>query len=103
MTPVPSIQGFSEHELAAVGMVIQVQPVIDLTPFSCALCDCRSRFPRVDTADHDVHAVQSSSSVEPLGNALPIQAPKPIQPVGENHRFIETQDVRMPAMPDADR
>ena len=94
VSPVSSIQRLPKHKLTAVGVVAQIQPVIDFTPILCALCNGRARFPSVNTADHDVHAVQPSFGIQALGNAFPVQAPEQIQAVGENHRFIET-DLRL--------
>jgi hypothetical protein len=94
VSPVPSIQGFTQNELPSVGIVAQVQPIIDFTPFLRALRDGGSRFPSVDTADHHVYAIQPSFRIQPLWNTLPIQPPEEIQPVRENHRFIET-DLRL--------
>jgi len=88
--PVPSIQWFSQHKLTAVRIVAEVQPVIDFAPILCALCNGRARLASVDTADHDVYAIESAFRIQPLWNTLPIQTPEEIQPVGENHRFIET-------------
>ena len=60
MSPVPAIQRFSEDKLTAIRIVAQVQPVIDLAPILRAPRDGGSRFPSVDTADHDVYAIQPS-------------------------------------------
>ena len=48
---VPSIQRLPKHKLTAVGVVAQIQPVIDFTPVLCALCNGCASFPSVDTAD----------------------------------------------------
>src|SRR5216684_1885660 len=94
VSPVPSIQGFTQNELTSVGIVAQIQPIIDFTPILCALCDGGSRQTSVDAPNDKIHAVQPSFRIQPLWNTLPIQTPEEIQAVGENHRFIET-DLRL--------
>lgn len=61
VTPVPSIQGFSEDKLWSIRVVAQVQPVIDFAPILCTSCDCRTRFPRVDTPDYAIRPFHSST------------------------------------------
>jgi hypothetical protein len=62
VSPVPSIQRLPKHKLTAAGVVAQIQPVIDFTPVLCALCNGCARFPSVDTADYDVHAIEPCQS-----------------------------------------
>lgn len=84
----------SEHELTAIGVVAQVQPVGDLAPIFCALGDGCSRRAGVDAPDHNVHAIEPPFSIQALRNPLPVHAPEKIQTVGENDRFVET-DLRL--------
>jgi hypothetical protein len=89
-SPVPAIQRLPEHKLSAVGVIAQVQPVVDFTPVLGALCDGRARRPRVDTTDHDVHSVQSAVRIQALRNAPPVQAPEQIQAIGEDDGLVKT-------------
>src|SRR6266567_4759437 len=92
--PIPSIQWFSQHKLSTVGVIAQVQPVIHLTPVFDAFGDRSSCGPCVDAADDNIHTRHFSLWIEPLRNSFPVESPEQIQPVGENHRFIQT-DLRL--------
>src|SRR5208282_1594628 len=54
-----------------------------------ALGDCRASLPRIDAADHDVNTIQPAFRIKLLGNPGPVQAPKQIEPVGEDDRFVK--------------
>ena len=66
MPPVPAIQGFTEDKLAACGVIAEVHPIVDFAPILSALCDGRSRFPRIDTTNDNIHAVQPAFEVQYL-------------------------------------
>jgi hypothetical protein len=66
LLPVASIQGFTQNKLTSVGIVAQVQPIIDFTPIPCALCDCRAR---PTLAAFSVHKEQGNAIVI---NELPV-------------------------------
>src|SRR5581483_4414636 len=63
MPSVPSIQRLSEHKLAAVRVVAEVQPVIHFTPILGTFRDRCPRFLRVYAADDDVHSVEPAFRV----------------------------------------
>jgi hypothetical protein len=76
--PIPSIQRFSKDKLPAIGVVAKVQPIINFAPVFGAFSNRCSRFPRIDTPDHNIHTIQPSFGVEPFRNSLPVEAPEQI-------------------------
>ena len=90
MPSVPSIQRFSQNELSAIGVVAQVQPVVDFTPTLRALRDRCSRFPGIHTPDHNIHPVQSSFGVEPF------RIPSQSRPQNRFNRLARTTDLYRP-------
>ncbi len=90
MPPVSAIQRLPEHELTAVSVIAQIQPVIDFTPILGALCDSCAGRSRVDAPDHDVHAVKPAFRIKPLWDSLPVKAPEKVQTVGEDNRLAES-------------
>ena len=87
-TPVHPIPWLTEHELSACRMVPEIQPVVNRVSVSAGFFGNQlSRAAIVDTADHNIDAVQASSGAKMVRYSVPIQVPEEIEARRENHRF----------------
>jgi hypothetical protein len=87
-TPVHPIPWLTEHELSACRVVPEIQPIVNRASLSgCFLGNQLSRAATVDTADHNIDAVQASSGAKMVRYCVPTQVPEEIETRRENHRF----------------
>jgi hypothetical protein len=129
MASIPSVQRFSQHKLSTVGVITEIQPVVDFAPIFGALSNRCSPFPRIHAPDHNIHSVQPSFGVEPFRNSSQSRPQNRLsrltrttdlyRPISDWLKGCCTQfvgeltldrakcpgsllDVRMPGVPDAD-
>jgi hypothetical protein len=87
-TLVHPIPWLTEHELSACRVVPEIQPVVNRASLSaCFIGNQLSRATTVDTADHNIDAVQARSSAKMVRYSVPIQVPEEIETGCEDHRF----------------
>jgi hypothetical protein len=69
-------------------VVPEIQPIVNRASLSgCFLGNQLSRAATVDTADHNIDAVQACSGTKMVRYAVPIQVPEEIETGCQNHRF----------------
>ena len=87
VSPIPSVQWFSKYKLSTVGVVAKVKPVVHFTPILRAFSNRCSRFPRIDTPDHNIHPIQFSVGSSRSG--IPSQS----RPQNRFNRLARTTDL----------
>jgi hypothetical protein len=87
-TPVHPIPWLTQHQLSACRVVPEIQPVVNRASLSaCFFGDQLSRAATVDTADHNIDAVQARSGAEMVRCSVPIHVPEEIETGCEDHAF----------------
>jgi len=91
LAPVDLVQRLAKDELAAVWVISEIKPVINLAVARRRVAQHRAGGSRVHTSDHDIGSVDSLVRSQVDRHGIPVKAPEDVEPIYHHHHFMQAR------------